>query len=166
MMSPPLFVNDNWLNIFIHIFANPNKKLTCLNLESSMALLEAALQVRCLMICLLASDFPDPLSPLRKTERKNVSLKELCSFEQALFLWSYFEGTSKNINWRYFSDTEMRREWHINLQWVCGLRSHFSLMYLSEIPSICLLCHVPDGVSDAGITNKYDTSSAVQYLTG
>lgn len=36
-----------------------------------MGLREPDLQVRCLIICLLASDLPDPLSPLKETrERK------------------------------------------------------------------------------------------------
>lgn len=63
MMSPFICkLRFSWFNIF----SKTKKKLTCLNLESNIGLLEPDLQARCLIICLLASDFPDPLSPLKE----------------------------------------------------------------------------------------------------
>lgn len=45
-----------------------------MNLESNMVRVELALPVRCLMICLLAWVFPDPLSPLQENKGITRSL--------------------------------------------------------------------------------------------
>lgn len=104
--------------------------LTCFIFVSKVFLLQLALHVRCLTICLQASVFPEPLSPLQDDRQGReggiiVSLTiEMLFIFPASFVWMdlrYLHQTFISNN-RRFMDDKWRTEHRRLTDWLCTWR--------------------------------------------